>query len=145
MMGILQNIFVPHLSNEGCKFLCQFLFFPYSFSSSSFLVLLLLRSCEFSVTCGTPTAILRVQCGAPAPAILWVQCGVLDPNYDLVSSVLCAGPQLRSCEFSVACPTPTAIMRVQYGRAGPQLWWKRLVAVAERLCQRSTCRMFQQK
>ena len=61
------------------------------------------RSCEFSVACRTPTAILRVQCGVP------------DPNCDLVSSVLCAGPQLRSCEFSVACRTPTAIMRVQCG------------------------------
>ena len=41
------------------------------------------RSCEFSVACWTPTAIL-------------------------VSAVWRAGPQLRSCEFSVACRTPTA-------------------------------------
>ena len=91
------------------------------------------RSCEFSVACRTPTAILRVQCGVP------------DPNCDLVSSVLCAGPQLRSCEFSVACRTPTAIMRVQWWRAGPQLWWKGLVVVAERVCQRSSCKMSQDK
>ena len=81
-----------------------------------------LRAREFSVACRTPTAILRVQCGAP------------DPNRDLVSSVWRAGPQMRSCEFSVACRTPTAIKRVQCGvpdpncelvssvwRAGPQL------------------------
>ena len=89
------------------------------------------RAHEFSVACRTPTAILRVQCGVPAP------------NCDLVSSVWRAGPQLRSCEFSVACRTPTAIMRVQCGvpdsnrelgssvwRAGPQLWWKGLVVVS---------------
>ena len=88
------------------------------------------RSCEFSVACRTPTAILRVQCGVP------------DPNCDLVSSVLCAGPQLRSCEFSVACRTPTAIMRVQCGvpdpnrelvssvwRAGPQV-------LCQKICQK---------
>ena len=44
-----------------------------------------LRSCEFSVACRTPTAIL-------------------------VSSVWRAGPQPRSCEFSVASRTPTAIL-----------------------------------
>ena len=41
-----------------------------------------LRSCEFSVACWTPTAILRVQCGVP------------DPNRDPASSVWRAGPQL---------------------------------------------------
>ena len=104
------------------------------------------RAREFSVACRTPTAILRVQCGVP------------DPNRDLVSSVWRAGPQLRSCEFSVACRTPTAIMRVQCGvpdpnrelvssvwRAGPQLWSKGLVVVAERVCQRSSCKMSQDK
>ena len=45
------------------------------------------RSCEFSVACWTPTAILRVQCGVP------------DPNCDPASSVWRAGPQLRSREF----------------------------------------------
>ena len=50
------------------------------------------RSREFSVACRTPTAILRVQCGAP------------DPNRDL-------------CEFSVACRTPTAISASSVWRA----------------------------
>ena len=81
-----------------------------------------LRSCEFSVACWTPTA------------ILWVQCGVLDPNRDPASAVWRAGPQLRSCEFSVAGRTPTVISWVQccvpdlncdsassVWRAGPQL------------------------
>ena len=88
------------------------------------------RAREFSVACRTPTAILRVQCGVP------------DPNRDLVSSVWRAGPQLRSCEFSVACRTPTAIMRVQCGvpdpnrdpvssvwRAGPQV-------LCQKICQK---------
>ena len=66
-------------------------------------VLLLLRSCEFSVACRTSTA------------ILWVQCGVLDPNRDPASSVWRAGPQPRPCEFSVASRTPTAILWVQCG------------------------------
>ena len=57
-----------------------------------------LRSCEFSVACRTPTAILRVQCGMP------------DPNRDPASSVWRPGPQPRSCEFSVAARTPTAIL-----------------------------------
>ena len=65
--------------------------------------------------------------------ILWVQCGMPDLNHDLVSSVWRAGPQPRSCEFSVACRTPTASPWVQCGvpdpnrepvssvwRAGPQ-------------------------
>ena len=80
-----------------------------------------LRSCEFSVACRTTTA------------IRWVQCGVLDPNRDPMSSVWRAGPQPRCCEVSVACWTPTAVLRVQCGvldptcdfassvwRAGPQ-------------------------
>ena len=56
------------------------------------------RSCEFSVACWTPTAILRVQCGVP------------DPNRDPANSVWRPGPQPRSCEFSVASRTPTAIL-----------------------------------
>ena len=82
--------------------------------------------------------------------ILCVQCGVLDRNgnWDLSVPVWRAGPQMqlhslssvwraglqpRCCEFSVACWTPTAILRVQCGvldpnrdiacsvwRAGPQ-------------------------
>ena len=80
-----------------------------------------LGSSQFSVACWTPTA------------ILWVRCGVLDPNRDLMSLVWRAGPQPRYCKFSVACWTPTAIVRVQCGvldpnrdiacwvwRAGPQ-------------------------
>ena len=62
-----------------------------------------LRSCEFSVACWTPTA------------ILWVQCGVPDRNCDPASSVWRPGPQPRSCEFSVASRTPTAILWVQCG------------------------------
>ena len=105
-----------------------------------------LRSCEFNVACRTPTAILRVQCGVP------------DPNRDPASSVWRAGPQLWSREFSVVYRTSTAIRRVQCGapdpncdyansvwRAGPQLWWKGLVVVAERVCQRSSCKMPQDK
>ena len=56
------------------------------------------RSCEVSVACRTPTAILRVQCGVP------------DPNRDPANSVWRPGPQPRSCEFSVASRTPTAIL-----------------------------------
>ena len=57
-----------------------------------------------------------------------------DLNCDAVSSVWRAGPQPRARECSVACRTPTAILRVQCGvpdpnrdlvssvwRAGPQL------------------------
>ena len=82
-----------------------------------------LGSSQFSVACWTPIA----------TGILSVQCGVLDPNRDLMSSVWRAGPQPRYCEFSVACWTPTAILRVECGvldpnrdsassvwRAGPQ-------------------------
>ena len=61
-----------------------------------------LGSSQFSVACWT----------AIATGILSVQCGVLDPNRDLMSSVWRAGPQPRYCEFSVACWTPTAILRV---------------------------------
>ena len=105
-----------------------------------------LRSCEFSVACWTPTAILRVKCGVP------------DPNRDPASSVWRAGPQLWSREFSAVRRTSTAIPRVQCGvpdlncdyassvwRAGPHLWWKGLVVVAERVCQRSSCKMSQDK
>ena len=56
------------------------------------------RSCECSVACRTPTAILRVQCGVP------------DPNRDPANSVWRPGPQPRSCEFSVASRTATAIL-----------------------------------
>ena len=92
-----------------------------------------LRSCEFSVACWTPTAILRVQCGVPDPnregdTPLWqIGPGTRVPSQgavhvvhcwirrDSVSSVWHAQPQLRSCEFSVACWTPTPILRVQCG------------------------------
>ena len=70
---------------------------------------------------------------AIATGILSVQCGVLYPNPDLMSSVSRAGPQPRSYEFGVACWTPTATLQVQCGvldpnrdsassvwRAGPQ-------------------------
>ena len=68
------------------------------------------RSCECSVACRTPTAILRVQCGVPTPTeISWVQCCVPDLNCDPASSVWRAGPQLRSCEFSVACRTSSIV------------------------------------
>ena len=104
------------------------------------------RARELSVACRTPT-------GSP-----WVECGVPDPNRETVCWVWRAGPQLRSREFSVACRTPTAIMRVQRGvpdlnrelvssvwRAGPQLRSKGLVVLAERVCQRSSCKMSQDK
>ena len=56
---------------------------------------------------------------SPCPvAILCVQCGVLDPNRDPASAVWRAGPQPRSCEFSVASRT-TAILRVQCGVPDP--------------------------
>ena len=89
-----------------------------------------LRSCEFSVACWTPTAILRVQCGVP------------DPNREPASSVWRPGPQPRSCEISVAARTPTAILWVQCGgpdpnrdpvssvwRAGPQV-------LCQKICQK---------
>ena len=57
---------------------------------------------------------------SPCPvAILCVQCGMSDLNCDPVSSVWRAGPQLRSCECSVAYRTPTAILRVQCGVPDP--------------------------
>ena len=59
-----------------------------------------LGSSQFSVACWTPNA----------TGILSVQCGVLDPNRDPVSSVWRPGPQPRSCEFSVAAWAPTAIL-----------------------------------
>ena len=106
-----------------------------------------LRSCEFSVACWTSTAILRVQCGVLDPnregdeplgqigpdtrvplqgAVDVVHCWI---GRDSVSSVWHAEPQLRSCEFSVACWTPTAILRVQCGvpdpnRGGDQPFWQ---------------------
>ena len=78
--------------------------------------------------------LLWLQCDAPdSLATMWVQCDVPDLNRDAVSSVWRAGPQPRSCEFSVACRTSTAILWVQCGvpdlnrdpvssvwRAGPQ-------------------------
>ena len=42
-----------------------------------------------------------------------------DLNRDPVSSVWRAGPQPRAREFSVACRTPTAILRVQCGGPDP--------------------------
>ena len=80
---------------------------------------------QFSVACWTPTA------------ILWVRCGVLDPNRDIASSVWRAGPQPRYCvycEFSVACWTPTAILRVECGVLDPR-----------KSGQRSSCKMSQDK
>ena len=38
-----------------------------------------------------------------------VQCGVPDPNRELVSSVWRAGPQPRAREFSVACRTSSIV------------------------------------
>ena len=68
-----------------------------------------LRSCEFSVACWTSTA------------ILWVQCGVPDPNRDPACSVWRAGSQLWSRVFSAVCRTSTAILRVHsVWRTGPQ-------------------------
>ena len=49
------------------------------------------------MACRTSTAILRVQCGVP------------DLNRDPASSVWRAGPQPRSCEFSVACRTSSIV------------------------------------
>ena len=120
-----------------------------------------------------PVAILWVQCGmlelncdpvssvwraGPQPRSWWVRCGVPDPNRDPVCSVWRAGPQLWSREFSAVCRTSTAIPRGQCGmpdlncdyassvwRAGPHLWWKGLVVVPERVCQRSSCKMSQDK
>ena len=43
-------------------------------------------------------------------AMMWAQCPLPDLNRDRVSTVLLAGPQPRSCEFSVPCRTSTAIM-----------------------------------
>ena len=78
------------------------------------LLRLLLRWCVVSVACRTSTAILRGQCGVPdLTAILRDQCGVPDLNRDSVRPVWRAGPQPRSCEFSVACRTCSAIMWVQ--------------------------------
>ena len=80
------------------------------------------------------------MCGYAAYGVLFrgVRCGVLDPNRDLMSLVWRAGPQPRYCKFSVACWTPTAIVRVQCGvldpnrdiacwvwRAGPQKEWSK--------------------
>ena len=109
-------------------------------------------------SCSPPSSLRRPPPRRISTAILWVQCGVPGPNRELVSSVWRAGPQPRSCEFSVACRTPTAISWVQCGvpnlncdpvssvwRAGPQLWSKGLVVVAERVCQRSSCKMSQDK
>ena len=98
--------------DPACKFFptCQvrvvrFYVSLFSFSSSSF-------SSSFSSSSSS-------SCRPPPPAILWVQCGVLDLNCDPVSSVWHAGPQPRSCEVSVACRTPTAILRVQCGVPDP--------------------------
>ena len=106
-----------------------------------------LRSCEFSVACWTSTA------------ILWVQCGVLDPNRDPASSVWRAGPQPRSCEFSVASRTPTAILRIQCGvpdpnrdpvssvwRAGPQVLCQKICQKEwQKICQKEWQKICQKK
>ena len=86
-----------------------------------------LRSCEFSVACWTPTA------------ILWVQCGVLDPNRDPVSSVWRPGPQPRSCEFSVAARTPTAILWVQCGVPDLKYCVRKFVRKNDRRYVRKIC------
>ena len=110
-------------------------------------VLLLLRSCEFSVAwldpnrdpvssvaCWTPTAILRVQCGVP------------DPNCDPASSVWRAGPQPRSCEFSVASRTPTAILWVSVWRAGPQVLCQKICQKEwQKICQKEWQKICQKK
>ena len=67
----------------------------------------------------SPPPVLLLLPPPPPVAILWVQCGVPDPNRELVSSVWRAGPQPRSCEFSVAARTPTAILWVQCGGPDP--------------------------
>ena len=46
----------------------------------------------------------------PPTAMMWAQCPLPDLNRDHVSTVFLAGPQPRSCEFSVPCRTSTAIM-----------------------------------
>ena len=52
----------------------------------------------------------------PSVASMWVQCDAPDSLAILWDqSVWRAGPQLRSCEFSVACRTSTAILWVQCG------------------------------
>ena len=105
------------------------------------------RSCEFSVACRTPTA------------ILWVRCGVPDPNRDPVSSVWRPGPQPRSCEFSVASRTPTAILWVQCGvpdpnrdpvssvwRAGPQVLCQKFCQKEwQKICQKECQKICQKK
>ena len=88
-----------------------------------------------SVSSSPPPRPLLLRRPPQLTGILWVQCGVLDPNgnWDPLSSVWRAGPQPRSYEFSVACWTPTAMLWVQCGvldpnrdiassvwRAGPQ-------------------------
>ena len=122
--------FFPTCQVRVVRFYVSLFFSSFSFSSASSSVSLSccdsvcsvwhvgpqLRSCEFCVACWTPTA------------ILWVQCGVPDPNRNPASSVWRAGPQPRSCEFSVASRTqprscefsvasrtPTAILWVQCG------------------------------
>ena len=114
-----------------------------------------------------PVAILCVQCGMSdlnCDPVSSVWRAGLQP--DPVSAVWRSGPQPRSCVFSVACRTQlwsrlfsavcrtsTAILRVQCGipdlnrdyassvwRAGPHLWWKGLVVVAERVVKEVVAR-----
>ena len=70
-------------------------------------------SSSFSAFSSFSFSSCRPPPGRISTAILWVQCGVLDPNRDPASAVWRAGPQPRSCEFSVACRTPTVISWVQ--------------------------------
>ena len=115
------QMFFPTCQVRVVRFYVSLFFSSFSFSSASSSVSLSccdsvcsvwhvgpqLRSCEFCVACWTSTA------------ILWVQCGVPDPNRDSASSVWRTGPQPRSCQFGVACRTPTAILRVQCGVPDP--------------------------
>ena len=107
-----------------------------------------------------PPVLLLVLLPRPPPvAILWVQCGVPDLNRDPVSSVWRAGPQPRSCEFSVACRTPAAILWVQCGvpdlnrdpvssvwRAGPQVMCQKICQKEwQKLCQKECQKICQKK
>ena len=146
--GILHPWITPGSSRHGCsvwetspgsrRFFWEEMFFlPFDplvpcstklFFSIRFIKSIWSTSCSPPVRWGlldfmsvsSPALLLLLLLPRPPPvAILWVQCGVPDPNRDPASSVWRAGPQPRSCEFSVACRTPTAILRVQCGVPDP--------------------------